>query len=184
MLRAVTIFLLDGDAFDIVRVHDLLDPPIVVEDRQSGHLIKIGQMLLVSVAALDESIACSHQGVSFHASVLQSPGHALSMCLFGPLWPLVNVESSRTEELAVKDFRLVVDVVLDCPLASCIVTGLVHREGVILDVIFACCPVGWHECLFVFLADGLAKLVPNDVPVPDLLVDRWVVDQGALSLRH
>ena len=103
MLRAVTIFLLDGDAFDIVGVHDLLDPPIVVENRQSGHLIKIGQMLLVSVAALDKSISSGHQGVSFHSSVLQSARHTFSMRLFSPLWPLVVIKGSRTEKLTVQD---------------------------------------------------------------------------------
>ena len=75
-------------------------------------------------------------------------------------------------------------MVLYGPLSRGIVTGLVHREGIILDVVFAGGSVGWYECLFVLLANGLAELIPYDMPVPDLLVDRWVVDQGAFSLRH
>ena len=59
-----------------------------------------------------------------------------------------------------------------------IVARLMHCEGIVLDIQLSVSVARWHERLLIDLADRLALLVPHDVPVPDLLVDRRVVDQS------
>ena len=60
-----------------------------------------------------------------------------------------------------------------------IVVVLVHGEGVIHDCLLGERLGDGDEGLLVDLADGLAALIPHDVTIADLLVNRWVVDQCA-----
>ena len=92
MLRAIAVFLLDVETFDIVRVHYLLDALVVVQDRQAGHLIEVSKMAVISVTTLDELIASVHQSVSLETCILQCACLSLLMTLLGPVWPLIVVK--------------------------------------------------------------------------------------------
>ena len=181
LLRAVSILLLNSNPLHVVRVHDLLDAPVVVKDRESWHLVKVLQVGLISVASLDEGVPRRLQRVSLHACVLHAPGHPLSVGLLGPVRPLVVIEGLGAEEFAVEDLRLAINVVFNRLFTSGVVACLMHREGVVLDVVLAVCLIGWHKRLLVHLANGLSELVSNDVPVTDLLADRRVMDKSTFN---
>ena len=66
-------------------------------------------------------------------------------------------------------------MIFDSTLTSRIITRLMHRECIVLDVTLGLRPACWDEVAFVNFTKGLSELVSNDVSVPDLLVDRWVV---------
>ena len=105
------------------------------------------------------------------------------MRLLRPIWSRIIVESSSRDKLAMKELSLVLNVVFDRRLSSQIVVVLHHGESVILDHAlrfrFAC----GDESLLILFALGLTELVAHDLPVAYLLVDGWVVDEGATKAR-
>ncbi len=179
LLGPVSVFLLNFETFDIVFVHDLLNTLVIVQNWQSWHLIKVAQVLLVTVTAAYKSVSRILQSVPFETSMLHSPRNSLIMGLFGPIWPLCVIESSTAEELSMKNLCLIVDMVFNLLLSFCIVASLVQRESVILDHPFWLGFVCGHEVFLVYFSQWLTKLVSNDVPIANLLVDGRIVDEGS-----
>lgn len=102
------------------------------------------------------------------------------MRLFAPIGPLGVVEGLGAEEFAVKNLGLRVNVILNLRFVSQVVGVLANCEVVILDRIFRIGLGSWYKVFLVHFAHWLSKLVSDDVPIPDLLVDRWVVNQSAI----
>ena len=69
LLGAVGVLLLDFEPFHVVLVHDLLDALVVVQDRQARHLVKVGKVVLKSVATSDELIPSVHQSLALELIV-------------------------------------------------------------------------------------------------------------------
>lgn len=61
---------------------------------------------------------------------------------------------------------------------------LVHSKVIIFDFVLSGGLARRYEVLLKYLANRLAILVTNDVPVADLLIDSWVVDQGPVHHRR
>ena len=79
-------------------------------------------------------------------------------------------------EFTSNELLLALYIIIDVGLPFQVVLVLVHREGVVLDGALRDRLRDGHKCLLVDLADRLAALIPDDVPVTDLLVDRRIVD--------
>ena len=58
---------------------------------------------------------------------------------------------------------------------------LVHSKGIVFNRTFGDRLRRGGEWLLIDFAYRLAMLVPDDVPIPDLLINRWIVDQRASS---
>ena len=179
MLRAVPVLLLDRKPFHIVRVHDLLDPLVVVQDRKSRHFVEVFEMRLVAIAAADKGIRRILEGVTLESSVFDHVHCPFFLSFLCPIWARGVVKTGRAQELASNYLGFVIDVVLDGTLTRQVVIVLVHRERVVLDRLLSFSLTSWNKCLLVLLANRLSKLVSDDVTVSDLLVDRRVVQQSA-----
>lgn len=184
LLRPIVVLLLDLEAFDVVGVHDLLDALVVVEDGQTGHLVEIRQMAVIAVTSADELVRCGLERVSLEVRVLHRVLHPLLVRLLRPIWHRTVVEVGGNAELTVEDFRLALEFLFDVLLVAQVVVILMHRELIILDLGLGKGLGDGNEGPFEDFADWSAMRVSDDVPVADLLVDRWVVDESAFSLRR
>ena len=92
LLCAIVVLLLDGEAFDIVRVHDLLDALVVIEDRQAWHLVELSQVAVIAVSSANELIRSVLERVALKVGVFHRTLHPLIVRLLGPVGPLVVVE--------------------------------------------------------------------------------------------
>ena len=92
LLCAIVVFLLDSETFDIVRVHDLLDALVVIEDRQAWHLVELSQVAIIAVASANELIRSVLERVALKVGVFHRTLHPLIVRLLGPVGPLVVVE--------------------------------------------------------------------------------------------
>ena len=182
MLRPIIILLLDGEAVDVIGVHDMLDSLVVVKDGQSRHFVKVGQVLIVAVTTLDELITGVLQGCPLQGLVTHHARLALLVSLLGPVGTLSIVKVLRDAEFSMKYFALFINLVLKYVLTSQIVVVIVHGEHVVLDCLLRDLLVGWHEILFISFAKRLAMSVTYDVPITNLLVDGRIVDESALHL--
>ena len=114
-------------------VHDVLDSLVVVEDGQSRHFVEFGQVLVVAVATLDELITRVLQRCPLHGCVSHDAHLALLVGLLSPVGALGVVEVLGDAKLTVKNFALVLDLVLYGGLTREIVVVIVHGERVVLD---------------------------------------------------
>ena len=71
LLRPIAILLLNGETFDVVSIHDLLDALVVVQDGEAWHFIEVGQLLVVAVGTLHVEITGVVESVSLHTCVLE-----------------------------------------------------------------------------------------------------------------
>ena len=92
LLGAIVVLLLDGETFDIVRIHDLLDPLVVVENRQARHLVKLSQVAFIAIASANELVRSVLERVALKVGVFHRTLHPLIVRLLGPVGPLVVVE--------------------------------------------------------------------------------------------
>ena len=152
LLRPIIIFLLDGEAVNVVGVHDMLDSFVVVKDGQSRHFVKVGQVLIVAVTTLDELITGVLQGCPLQGLVTHHARLALLVSLLGPVGTLSIVKVLRDAEFSMKYFALFINLVLKYVLTSQIVVVIVHGEHVVLDCLLRDLLVGWHEILFISFA--------------------------------
>ena len=125
--------MLDGEAVHVVRVHDVLDSLVVVEDGQSRHFVEFGQVLVVAVATLDELITRILQRCPLHGCVSHDAHLTLLVGLLSPVGALGVVEVLGDAKLTMENFALVLDLVLYGVLTREIVVVIVHGERVVLN---------------------------------------------------
>lgn len=179
LLRPIAILLLDREPLHVVRVHDLLDALVVVKDGKSGHLVEVSQVLVIPVPTLDEDVACCLQGCAAHGPVGCSASHPFLLSFFGPVRAHSIVEGCRAPELITYDFRLAFDFILGLRIPRGVKVIFKESEVIVLDRHLGLARVHGLEALLIDFAERLTVLVSHDVSVSDLLVNRWVVQQGA-----
>ena len=152
MLCSVAILLLDGEAVDIISVHDLFNSFVVVKNGEAWHFVKFFQMAVKTVTTLDEIVSSVHQCISLHTCILHSASHPLTVSFLCPIWALVVVKGLRAHKLTMKDLGFIIDVILNLSLMCHIEIILAYGKVIILDFILGLSFVYRYEILFVNLA--------------------------------
>ena len=60
MLCSIAVLLLDGEAVDIISVHNLFNSFVVVKNGEAWHFVKFFQMAVETVTTLNEVVSSVH----------------------------------------------------------------------------------------------------------------------------
>ena len=158
----------------------MLDALVVVEDGEARHFAEVCQVVVVAVTTFDEDVTSRREGALAHA-ISDGASHAFFLRLAGPIRPCRVVKGGGAAEFSSEHLRLALDLILDLLLPSQVIVVLIHGESVVSDRVLGFSGVHGFETLLWHFAYRLSKLVAHDVPVADLLVNRWVVDERAIG---
>lgn len=143
-------------------------------------------MAIVAITTADKFVTSVLKSVALEVSIFHRALHPLLMRLLWPVWACIIVEGRRSPEVAMKNLCLAINVVLNFCRMNQVEIVLMHSKGVVFNRTLGDWLADRNESLLIDFAHRLAMLIPDDVPVSYLLVDRWVVDQctSSVSAHH